>query len=81
MSIKTTHEIKRNLALEAINSKLQDCTNSELSDILETLVANDFYNFTIVEEFEEPYEYNGNLYYSSRIEYLSQLPDKYNQYN
>ena len=81
MSIKTTYEIKRNVALEAIYSKLSNATDEELSDVLEILVANDFYNFTIVSEFELPTNFMGILYDSPRIESLYDLPDeKYNQY-
>lgn len=70
MSIKTTHDITRSLAIEAILSKLHYCSDEHLERILEAVVGNGFYNFMIVDS-HNPYE----KYPPPRIESLSDIPE------
>ena len=58
MSIKSTHLVTREFAIEAILQRQNDIynlNNDQLSDLLEETLHNGFYNFRIVneEEFNE----------------------------
>lgn len=53
MSIKTTHSVTRDFAISAIEKKISeihDLTDIELEDLLEEVIHNGFYNFSIVSE-------------------------------
>jgi hypothetical protein len=53
MSIKTTHYTTREIAIAAIEQKISniyDLNDEELADLLEEVLHNGFYNFTIVSE-------------------------------
>ena len=55
MSIKTTHYTTREIAISAIEQKISniyDLNDEELADLLEEVLHNGFYNFTIVSEEE-----------------------------
>ena len=55
MSIKSTHYVTREFAIEAIYKKLEEVeelNNEDLSELLEDVIHNGFYNFTIVGEEE-----------------------------
>lgn len=52
MSIKTTHSVTREFAIQAIMIKLHSATNEQLEDMLETVIHNGFYNFSIVHDLE-----------------------------
>jgi hypothetical protein len=55
MSIKTTHYTTREIAIAAIEQKISniyDLNDEELADLLEEVLHNGFYNFTIVSEEE-----------------------------
>lgn len=55
MSIKTTHIVTRKFAIEAIMKKMDELENlkdDELEDLLEEVIHNGFYNFSIVSEDE-----------------------------
>lgn len=81
MSIKTTFDIKKEIALAGIYDRLREATDKELEYVLEILVANDFYNFSIVEEFEPRTEFIGGFYDTPKIETIWDLPEKSYQYN
>ncbi len=55
MSIKTTHHVTRNFAIQAITKKMIETISTldykndkDLEDLLETILHNGFYNFSIV---------------------------------
>ena len=74
MGIATTHEIKRDLALRAIYSKLESATDRELGDMLDIIINNAFYNFVVVKEFES----DQDGWASRKIESMDDFPiDKY----
>lgn len=53
MSIKTTHYVTREFAIEAIQKKvdeIHELNDEELADFLEEAIHNGFYNFIIVSE-------------------------------
>ena len=55
MSIKSTHLVTREFAIEAILQRQNDIynlNNDQLSDLLEETLHNGFYNFRIVSEYE-----------------------------
>lgn len=52
MSIKTTHNVTRDFARSVIVKKLYDLNDDQLSNILEEVIHNGFYNFRIKEEDE-----------------------------
>lgn len=55
MSIKSTYNITKQDCLSIINSKLSDCNDKQLENILEEIIHNSFYNFNIAtqERFDE----------------------------
>ena len=71
MSIKSTHIITKEDCLDIIKLKLNDCTDEQLANILEEVIHNGFYNFSIVtqeefdknldEEYPEPYITKDNV--------------------
>ena len=71
MSIKSTHIITKEDCLDIIKLKLNDCTDKQLENILEEVIHNGFYNFSIVtqeefdknldEEYPEPYITKDNV--------------------
>lgn len=65
MSIKTTHSVTRDFAIKVILSKLDDLSDEQLSNVLEEVIHNGFYNFTIVNSTEN------ETYY---LDYLNNLP-------
>jgi hypothetical protein len=42
MSIKTTHSVTREFAIQAIMIKLNSCNNEQLADILEDVIHNNW---------------------------------------
>lgn len=74
MSIKTTHIVTRDFAIKAIQQELEECTDEQLSNILEEVIHNGFYNFSIVSdvEFQENLE---NMYPSPYLNNLDYLPE------
>jgi len=55
MSIKSTHIVTRKFAIEAILAKMNEIeklTDGDLEDLLEEVIHNGFYNFSIVSEEE-----------------------------
>ena len=76
MSIKTTHLVTREFALEAIYKKLEEANDSQLANILEEAIHNGFYNFRVVTE--ETMEENKRDYYpDATLTDIHYLP-KYN---
>lgn len=53
MGVKATFGIKRNLALEIIKSKIDNCTNEQLGEILEEFEESELRNYDVVDEFPE----------------------------
>lgn len=56
MSIKTTHSITREFAINVILKKINDCTDEQLGNIVDEVIHNGFYNFIIVPEHILRYE-------------------------
>lgn len=55
MGIKSTHYVTRNFAIKAIREKIDEIeqlNNDELSELLEDVIHNGFYNFIIVSDEE-----------------------------
>lgn len=54
MSIKTTHSVTREFAIEVIRKKLDDknTTDEQIANMLEDAIHNGYYNFCIVDEDE-----------------------------
>ena len=50
MSIKTTHDITRELAIRIILEKLDNATNDELSEMLECFEESYFRNYNVVNQ-------------------------------
>lgn len=50
MSIKSTHEIKRSLAIEAIEKYAKTCSNEVLGNILDELTTDIFKNFIVIND-------------------------------
>lgn len=61
MSIKTTHSVTRDFAIKVILSKLDDLSDEQLSNVLEEVIHNGFYNFTIVNSIENETYYLDDL--------------------
>ena len=47
MSIKTTHDISRDLAITIIVSKIHSCTNDQLANMLEEFEESHFRNYFV----------------------------------
>lgn len=71
MSIKTTHSITREFAINIILKKINDCTNEQLENVVEEVINNDFYNFIIVPEDKLKYE-------NFKLDNINNLPDEHN---
>ena len=75
MSVKSTHYITREVAIQIIMKKIFECNDSQLADTLESIVDSPFHNFIIVdqEDFEENKnkyeEWDGDIYFS-RLPYI-----------
>ncbi len=52
MSIKSTHSVTRDFALQAIERKLYGVDDRHLADILETVLHSPYHNFRVVSEAE-----------------------------
>lgn len=55
MSIKSTHYVTRDFAIKAIEKKISEINNlsdDDLEELLEDVIHNGFYNFSIVSEEE-----------------------------
>lgn len=54
MSIKTTHSVTREFAIEAIMKKIEEgeLTDNQISNLLEESIHNGFYNFMIVDDLD-----------------------------
>lgn len=78
MSIKTTHLVTREFAIEAILRKqndIYDITDDDLSELLEESIHNGFYNFVVVSKSE--FEENKSKDYSTPYLYdVSDLPER-----
>lgn len=75
MSVKSTHYITREVAIQIIMKKIFECNDSQLADTLESIVDSSFHNFIIVDQ--EDFEKNKNKYeewdgdiYFSRLPYI-----------
>ncbi len=55
MGVKSTHLVTREFAIAAIQKKLEDASDEQLADTLESILHNGFYNFWVVsqEEFDK----------------------------
>lgn len=75
MSIKTTHLVTRDFAIQAILRKLYDLSDAQLADMLETTLHNGFYNFSIVsdQELEDNFE---KEYPTPALTDLNNLPEE-----
>lgn len=75
MSIKTTHMVTRDFAIQAILSRLYTMGDEQLSYVLEEAIHNGFYNFRIAtpEEMRENVETTG--YQMPTLTDLSNLPE------
>ena len=82
MSIKSTHYVTREFAIEAIihkSEELQEYTDDQISDILESIIHNGFYNFSIVTE--EQIEKERNSIYGGRyFDSVYELPSPNDAY-
>lgn len=74
MSIKTTYLVTRELAIESIVKKINNATDEQLGDILETVVDNKFYNFIIVDQSIIEIE-KQNKYFVNVFESVNSLPN------
>ncbi len=52
MSIKSTHQVTREFAIDVIQSLLHNCTDEQIANILEEAIHNGFYNFEVVGEID-----------------------------
>ena len=78
MSIKSTHRVTRQFAMEVINRKLSNVDDNQLANILEEVIHNGFYNFIIVSEYELAKEkLNGWGLYLDDINNLPPYNDAY----
>jgi hypothetical protein len=50
MSIKSTHYVTRQFAIQAILIKLHTLDDEQLGNILEEVIHNGFYNFSVVDQ-------------------------------
>lgn len=73
MSIKSTHAVTRQFALDAIKMKLEQTTDDQLENILEEIIHNGFYNFVIVPE--QDLEKLKNSEFSRILDDLENLPE------
>jgi len=65
MGVKTTYNITRELAIQAILAKVYSAGEKELEEILENLIDNPFQNYQIVNELDKDDWHN--------IEHIAQL--------
>lgn len=79
MGIKTTYLVTRELAIEAIKEKINNATDEQLGDILETVVDNKFYNFIIVDQEYIEIE-KKNKYFVTVFESVGSLPESDSYY-
>ena len=80
MSIKSTHSVTREFAIEVIRKKIEDkdITDGQLEDMLELAIHNGYYNFIIVEEEQlEKMKWNNDSTYLDDIENLPEYNDVY----
>jgi len=78
MSIKTTHLVTREFAIEAILKKqteLYNLTDDELSELLEESIHNGYCNFMIVSKSELEENKNKN-YPTPYLDNIYDLPEK-----
>lgn len=61
MSIKSTHLITREVAMQIVMSKIFSVSDSQLEDMLESFEESYFRNYRIVHEIEEADEYGSPL--------------------
>ncbi len=61
MSIKSTHDVTREFAIQVITMKLMALKDRQLELILEECIHNGFYNFSIVESIKESNFYLDDL--------------------
>jgi hypothetical protein len=52
MSVKSTHLIKKEDAINLIENKMFSLTDQQLSDIVEIIINNDFFNYSVVDNHE-----------------------------
>jgi len=57
MSIKSTHEITRETAMQVLLMRIPQLTNNQLANILEEFEESHFRNYNIVSVIDEPDEY------------------------
>lgn len=78
MSIKSTHWVTRDFAIEAIFKKLEtinNISNKKLAYLLEEVVDNEYYNFTIVSE--KDLENNRNEEWPRKfLDNINELPER-----
>lgn len=60
MGVKSTHYITRKVATQIILSKMMECSDTQLEDMVESVVDSPYHNFSIVDE--EEFEQNKNQY-------------------
>lgn len=58
MSIKTTHTINRQTSIEVIINKINECSNEQLSNILEEFDESYFRNYIVYDNIPDE---NGNF--------------------
>ncbi len=75
MSIKSTHYVTREFAIQTVNKLLDEgrISDSQLADMLETAVHNGFYNFTVVDQ--ETLEEEKRSEYGRFLDDLDNLPE------
>ncbi len=73
MGVKSTHLVTRDVAMQAILSKLYSMDDDRLANVLEEVVDSDFHNFHIVSR-EEITENLDSEYPSPCIQSVSDLP-------
>lgn len=67
MSVKTTHQVTRDFAIQAILSKIYNLSDEQLADMLESAIHNGYYNFEVVDEID----YSGMPY----LDDITNLPE------
>ena len=53
MSIKTTHDIDRQTAIAVIVSKINNCTNDQLANMLEAFEESHFRNYCVFDQLHD----------------------------
>lgn len=49
MGAKSTYDISRDLAIQVVQSKIERCSNKELSEMLEALKESEYGNYKVVD--------------------------------